>query len=105
MLKFHFLYIFILTLTYSLYYCKYQANELINIYKNKKEIYKILKYLIHKISILEQKYSDISKELYRKIENYKKLKNIRTYESFYRKSQFEQQEQMINVMKSSKSEN
>lgn len=82
---------------YSLYYCKYQVSELIDIYKNKKEIYKILKYLILKLSILEQKYSDILKVLYSEIDNYDELKNIRTYESFYRKSQFEQQEQMMNV--------
>ena len=82
---------------YSLYYCKYQASQLIDIYKNKKEIYKILKYLIHKLSILEQKYSDISKVLYSEIDKYEELKNIRTYESFYRKSQFEQQDQIMNV--------
>ncbi|MBQ3021064.1 MAG: hypothetical protein IJD92_02420 [Bacilli bacterium] len=82
---------------YSLYYCKYQASELIDIYENKKEIYKILKYLILKLSILEQKYSDILKVLYREIENYEELKNIRTYESFYRKSQFEQQDQIMNI--------
>lgn len=35
--------------------------------------------------------------LYREIENYEELKNIRTYESFYRKSQFEQQDQIINI--------
>ena len=46
---------------------------------------------------MEQKYSDILKVLYIEIDNYDELKIIRTYESFYRKSQFEQQEQMMNV--------
>lgn len=82
---------------YSLYYCKFQAIELINIYKNKKEIYKILKHLIHKLSILELKYSDILKVLYSETKNYDELKNIRKYEKIYRKSLFEQQEQMMNI--------
>lgn len=80
---------------YSLYYCKYQASELIDTYKNKKEIYIILKFLIFKLSILEQKYSDISKVLYSETDNYDELKNIRAYEKFYRKTQFQQQEQII----------
>ena len=68
-----------------------------SIFKGRRQLVDILKYLILKLSILEQKYSDILKVLYSEIDNYDELKIVRTYESFYRKSQFEQQEQMMNV--------
>lgn len=80
-----------------MYYCKHQSLELIDIYKKKKEIYKVLKYLIFKLFILEQKYSNITKELYIRIKNYEELKNIRRYEQLHIKSSFEQQNKITNI--------
>lgn len=82
---------------YTLYYCKHQLLELIDIYKKKKEIYKVLKYLILKLFILEQKYSNITKELYARIKNYEELNNIRRYEQIHIKSSFEQQNKITNI--------
>ena len=79
---------------YSLYYLKHTATSFIEVYKDKKEVYKILKYLILKLSILEEKYSDILKELYIEIENYDELKNIRTYESIRRKNILDQSKEI-----------
>lgn len=79
---------------YSLYYLKHHASSLVDIYKNKKEIYKILRYLILKLSILEEKYSDILKEFYKEVKNYDELKNIRTYESIRRRNILNQTEEM-----------
>lgn len=80
---------------YSLYYLKNVATSLLDVYKDKKEIYKILRYLIIKLSILEEKYSDILKELYREINNYEELKNIRTYESIRRKNILNQSKDIL----------
>lgn len=82
---------------YTLYYCKHQSLELIDIYKKKKEIYKVLKYLIFRLSTLEQKYSNITKELYTRIKNYEELYNIRRYEQLHIKSSFEQQNKITNI--------
>ena len=79
---------------YSLYYLKHAASSLVDSYKCKKDIYHILKYLILKLSILEEKYSNILKELYRETNNYEELKNIRIYETIYRNNTLKQNEEL-----------
>lgn len=79
---------------YSLYYLKHAASSLVDSYKCKKDIYHILKYLILKLSILEEKYSNILKELYRETNNYEELKNIRVYETIYRNNTLKQNEEL-----------
>lgn len=79
---------------YSLYYLKHAASSLVDSYKCKKDIYHILKYLILKLSILEEKYSNILKELYRETNNYEELKSIRVYETIYRNNTLKQNEEL-----------
>ena len=82
---------------YSLGYCKSYAQLFIDGYKVTK-YYKIMKWIIIKLSILEEQYSDKLKSLYRLSNSYEELSKIRKYESIDRNYRFQQQEQMSNTI-------
>lgn len=86
---------------YSLAYCKSYAQLIVEPYKNEKN-YVTLKYIIVRLSILEEKYSNRLKSLYSLTNNYEKLKNIRKFESIDRNYRFQQQEQLTNTLNSMK---
>lgn len=82
---------------YSLAYCKSYAQLFIEAYKGTK-IYATLKWILIRLSVSEEQYSNCLKSLYSLIGNYDELKNIRKYESIYRNHIFQQQEILNNAL-------
>lgn len=83
---------------YSLYYCKYFLNKLINQDNNK---YTSLKYLLLKVYSLESKYSDITKRLYfitNNLEEYNKIKKYEQINKDYEEKERKQYIKTTNVL-------
>lgn len=83
---------------YSLYYCRYFINAIIN-KDNKKNT--SLKYLLLKIYSLESKYSDITKRLYfisNNLENYQTIEKYEQINKDYEKKQRVQHIKTTNIL-------